>query len=134
MQRFSTPSVRRQRGLSMIGFLLVAVLVVMAAMVAMKLVPAYINFFSVKKILVSMGQEADFRGMSNADIRSAFARKATVDYVSVVKPEDLVIDRSSGVPVVSADYEFRSKLIGNVSLVVDFSASSDPNTASRQIE
>ncbi len=134
MKRFSTPSVRRQRGLSMIGFLLVAALVVMAAMVAMKLVPAYIEFFSVKKILVTMSQEADFRGKSNADIRSAFSRKTSADYVSVVKADDLMIDRSSGTPVVSVDYEFRTKLIGNVSLVVDFSASSDPTTASRQIE
>jgi hypothetical protein len=134
MKRFSTPSVRRQRGLSMIGFLLVAALVVMAAMVAMKLVPAYIEFFSVKKILVSMSQEADFRGKSNADIRNIFSRKTSADYVSVVKADDLMIDRSSGTPVVSVDYEFRTKLIGNVSLVVDFSASSDPNAASRQIE
>ncbi len=134
MKRFSTPSVRPQRGLSMIGFLLVAALVVMAAMVAMKLVPAYIEFFSVKKILVSMSQEADFRGKSNADIRNIFSRKTSADYVSVVKADDLMIDRSSGTPVVSVDYEFRTKLIGNVSLVVDFSASSDPNAASRQIE
>lgn len=134
MKCFSTPSVRRQRGLSMIGFLLVAALVVMAAMVAMKLVPAYIEFFSVKKILVSMSQEADFRGRSNADIRNIFSRKTSADYVSVVKADDLMIDRSSGAPVVSVDYEFRTKLIGNVSLVVDFSASSDPNAASRQIE
>ncbi len=134
MKRFSTPSVRRQRGLSMIGFLLVAALVVMAAMVAMKLVPAYIEFFSVKKILVSMGQEADFRGKSNADIRNAFSRKTAADYVSVVKADDLMIDRSSGTPVVSVDYEFRTKQNGNLSLVVEFIASSDPNAPSRPIE
>lgn len=134
MQHLSTLSVRPQRGLSMIGFLLVAALVVMAAMVAMKLVPAYVEFFSVKKILVSMGQEADFRGKSNADIRSDFSRKVAAGYVNVVKAEDLMIDRSSGIPVVSVEYEFRTKLVGNVSLVVDFSASSDSSTASRQIE
>jgi len=52
----------------------------------------------------------------------------------VVKPEDLSIDRRSGIPVVSAHYEFRSKLVGNVSLVVDFSTSSDPSAAPAQIE
>jgi hypothetical protein len=134
MKRFSIPSAPRQRGLSMIGFLLAAALVVMAAMVAMRLVPAYIEYFSVKKILVSMGQTVDFRGKSNADIRSDFSRKIAADYVSAVKAEDLMIDRSSGAPVVSVDYEFRTRLIGNMSLVVDFSASSDPTAALRQIE
>lgn len=129
MKRFSPLSVRHQQGLSMIGFLLVAALVVMAAVVAMKLVPAYIEYFSVKKILVSMGQEAGFRGKSNADIRSDFSRRITADYVNVVKAEDLMINRGTGVPVLSVEYEFRTKLIGNLSLVADFSASSDPTAA-----
>ncbi len=41
---------------------------------------------------------------------------------------------AAGVPVITADYEFRTKLVGNVSLVVDFSASSDPNAAPVQVE
>ena len=55
------PLQSQQRGLSMIGFLFVAAVLVMIAMLAMKLVPAYIEFFSVKKILATMGQVSDFR-------------------------------------------------------------------------
>ena len=131
---FARPTQSQQRGLTMIGFLFVAVILVMIAMLAMKLVPAYIEFFSVKKILATMGQESDLKSKSNADIRSDFATRAGVGYVTVVKPEDISIDRSGGVPVISADYEFRTKLAGNVSLVVDFSASSDPNAAYVQVE
>lgn len=125
---------RRQHGLSMFGFLFVAAVLVAVAMLAMKLVPAYIEFFSVKKILATMGQESDLRSKSNAEIRSDFTRRANVGYVTVVKPEDLSIDRRGGVPVVSVDYEFRTKLVGNASLVVDFSASTDPNAAPAEIE
>lgn len=124
----------QQRGLSMIGFLFVAMVLVFIAMLAMKLVPAYIEYFSVKKILAAMGQESDLKSESNADIRNSFIKRANVGYVTVVKPEDLTIDRSSGTPVISADYEFRTKLVGNVSLVVDFSASSDPNAAPVEVE
>ena len=124
----------RQRGVSMIGFLFFAVIALMLAMLAMKLVPAYIEFFSVKKVLATMGQDADLRSKSNAEIRNDFSRRAGVAYVTEVKSEDLSIDRRGGIPVISADYAFRTKLIGNVSLVVDFSASSDPNAAPPQIE
>ena len=55
----TSPMQSHQRGLSMIGFLFVAVVLVFVAMLAMKLVPAYIEFFSVKKILATMGREAD---------------------------------------------------------------------------
>ncbi|MHB1352004.1 MAG: DUF4845 domain-containing protein [Thiobacillus sp.] len=123
-----------QRGLSLSGFLFVVAMLAVVALLAMKLVPAYIEFFSVKKILATMGQEPDLKSKSNAEIRSDFMRRAGVSYVTVVKPEYLRIDRRTGVPVVSAEYEFRTKLVGNVSLVVDFSASTDPNAAPRDIE
>jgi hypothetical protein len=124
----------RQRGLTMFGFLFTAAVLVMVALLAMKLVPAYIEFFSVKKILSTMGQESDLKSKSNGEIRSDFARRASVGYVTVVKPEDLTVDRHGAVPVISADYAYRAKLVGNVSLVVDFSASSDPNAASVEVE
>lgn len=125
---------KQQHGLTMFGFLFVAVVLVVVAMLAMKLLPAYIEFFSVKKVLATMGQESDLRSKSNAEIRDDFTRRASVAYVTVVKPEDLSVDRSSGTPVISVAYEFRTKLVGNVNLVVDFSASSDPNAAPVQVE
>ncbi len=128
------PMQNQQRGLTMIGFLFVAFVLVMVAMLGMKLVPAYIEFFSVKKILATMGQDSDLKSKSNAEIRSDFIKRANVGYVTVVKPEDLSIDRRGGTLVVSAEYEFRSKLVSNVSLVVDFSASSDPNAVPAQLE
>lgn len=118
----------KQRGVSMFGFMLVAVVVIIFAMLAMKLVPAYIEFFSVKKILNAMGQDSETKSMSNADIRNSFAKRADVGYVKVVKPSDLDIDRSGGKMVISTEYEYRTPLLANISLVVDFKASS--NTAS----
>ena len=123
----------KQRGLSMIGFLFVAVVLFFVAMLAMKLVPAYIEFFSVKQILATLGQDPATKSMSNTEIRNSFSRRANVGYVTVVKPEDLSIDRSGRETVISTNYVFRTPLIANISLVVDFSASSavknDPNQA-----
>jgi len=125
---------QQQRGLTMFSFLFFAVVFIAIAMLAMKLVPAYIEFFSVKKILATMGQEPDLKSKTNADIRNDFSKRASVGYVTVVKPEDINVERQAGVPVISVEYEFRTKLVGNVSLVVDFSASSDPNAAPVEVE
>ncbi len=134
MHRVPAPPAR-QRGLTMFGFLFVAFFLVLIAMLAMKVVPAYIEYFSVKKILATMGQESDVKSKGNAAIREDFMKRASVGYVTVVKPDDLAIDRVNGVPVITADYEFRTTLIGNVSLVIDFKASSNPNaTAAADVE
>ncbi len=132
---YRTPPMQaRQRGLTMFGFLFVAVMLIFVAMLAMKLVPAYIEFYSVKGIIASMGNATDIRTKSNRDIRNDFDARANSSYVTVVKQDDLAITRQGGVPVISVDYEYRTKLIGNVSLVVDFSASSDPDAAPAQLE
>lgn len=123
-----------QRGLTMFGFLFAAIVFILIAMLAMKLVPAYIEFFSVKKILNTMGQDSALKSKGNAEIRGDFGRRASVGYVTAVKPDDLSIDRRGGGLVISADYQFRTVLVGNVSLVVDFSASSDPNAAAVEVE
>ncbi|MDT3705336.1 MAG: DUF4845 domain-containing protein [Thiobacillus sp.] len=128
------PVKSRQRGLSMIGFLFVAVMLVIIAMLAMKVVPAYIEFFGVKKVLADMAHQSDLRNMSNGEIRNDFDKRASVGYVKGVTGKDLVVDRRGGVPVVSADYTFRTRLVHNISLVIDFSASSDPSSAPPQID
>jgi Domain of unknown function (DUF4845) len=123
-----------QRGLTMFGFLFVAIMFIAAAILAMKLVPAYIEFFSLKKVLSTMGQDSGLKSMSNAEIRDSFRKRAGIGDVTSIKQEDLSIVRSSGIPVITAEYEFRTPLVGNVSLVVDFSASSDPNATRAEIE
>src|SRR5574340_1297482 len=128
------PVKSRQRGLSMIGFLFVAVMLVIIAMLAMKVVPAYIEFFGVKKVLADMAHQSDLRNMSNGEIRNDFDKRASVGYVKGVDGKDLVIDRRGSIPVVSADYTFRTRLVHNISLVIDFSASSDPSSAPPQID
>ena len=125
----------RQRGLTLFGFLFAAVVLILLAMLAMKVVPAYIEFFSIKKILNSMGQESSLKSKSNAEIRSDFMRRASADYVDGKRAEALLIERKAGVPTLSVDYEFRTPLAGNVSLVIEFKASSDPNaTAAADVE
>lgn len=125
------PMRTQQRGLSMIGFLFVAIVLVMLAMLAMKVVPAYIEFFGVKKVLADMAHQSDLRNMSNGEIRNDFDKRASVGYVEGVTGKDLMVDRRGGIPVVIAEYTFRTKLVHNVSLVIDFSASSDPKSAPR---
>jgi len=120
-----------QRGISMLGFLFVAIVLVLLAVLAMKVVPAYIEYFGVKKVLADMASQSDLRNMSNAEIRNDFDKRASVGYVKEVTGKDLVVNRAGGIPVVMAEYTFRTGLVHNISLVIDFSASSDPKAAPR---
>jgi len=116
---------RQQRGLSMIGLLFWGIIIVFVALVAMKLIPAYVEYFEVKRILNELGREIGDKNMSNGDIRERFGKRAMIDNITAVTPADLVISRENGQTVVSVDYAFQSPLVGNLSLLADFSASSE---------
>lgn len=116
---------QQQRGVTMVGMLLWGVVIVFAALVAMKLVPAYTEYFEVRRILKEIGSESGLKSMNNADIRERFDKRAMIDNITAVKAGDLKISRDGGRPVISVDYSYQTELIGNVSLLVDFSASSD---------
>ena len=114
----------QQRGMSMVGLLLWGIAIVFVALVAMKLVPAYMEFVTIKKILTDIGSEVGNKSMSNAEIRDRFARRAMIDNISTVAPGDLDITRENNRTVVSVEYTFQTPLVGNVSLLADFKASS----------
>ncbi len=119
----------RQRGLTMFSFLFVAVIVVFSALLTMKLVPAYMEFFTIKKILSDIGNNPNIKTMSNAEIRSTYGKRAMIDNISTVRPADLEIGRQDGVSVVSVNYTYQTSLVANISLLVEFSASSDSNSS-----
>ena len=55
---------RRQRGLSMIGFLFVAAVVLVVALLAFRMIPAYIEYYTIQKALE--GALADSNDLSTA--------------------------------------------------------------------
>lgn len=116
---------KKQKGATLLGMLVVAALLVFVAIVAMKIVPAYLEFMSVKKVLRAMHQEP-LNTMSSKEIKDAFSRKASMDYITVVSGSDLSIEKNeNGSVAVSVDYQVVKPVMGNVSVLIDFSASSD---------
>jgi hypothetical protein len=120
-------AVKKQQGATLLGMLIVGAFVVFVALIVMKVAPAYIEFMSVKKVLKAMQSES-LGTMSNKEIKDSFEKRASVAYVDTVKGSDLVIEKTpDGSAVVSVSYEVVKPIMGNVSVLIDFSARSDGN-------
>jgi Tfp pilus assembly protein PilV len=118
---------KRQRGISLIGTLIIAVLVIGAIILGMRTVPVYNEYFSVKKALASVVASGD--AQSPESLRNAFQRRADVDDIDTVKAKDLEISKDGNRYVVAAQWERRIPLVANVALVFSFSASSSGDSA-----
>lgn len=115
------PGARRQAGLSMIGFLLVAALVAMGVLVGVKLAPAYIEYYSLKNILKNMVNDHDMQTASVAELKRNFDNRAVIASVST-RSGDLTISKDGGSLTIGTSYSVKVPLVGNVSACLDFEA------------
>ncbi|MEH6437782.1 DUF4845 domain-containing protein [Massilia sp. DD77] len=112
-----------ERGVSLTGLIAVLVVLGIAAVFALKLIPAYLEYNAVKDAIV----KAKEAGGTVREMQAAFDRNAGINDVDAVRGRDLVITRDGGEPEVSFAYEKRVPLAGNVSLVIDFAGTTDPS-------
>lgn len=112
---------KQQRGLSLSGLLMGSVLLIVVAMLGIKVVPSYIEFFAIKKAVNAVASEKG-ESASVAQIRNAFDLRRSVDDFTSVTGADIEISKDSGGVVISAHYRKEIPLVGNAGLYINFSA------------
>jgi hypothetical protein len=112
----------QQRGLSIIGFLLVAVAVVAAAMVAFRVIPAYVEYFAVQKALQDQLADASRDPQDIASFRRGIGARFNTGYVDSVSPADVMVTRENNNFVATAQWERRLHMVGNASILLEFTA------------
>ncbi len=114
-----------QRGVSFPLIFIIAVILALLAVGAMKIGPAYMDFMTAKKAIVAVAASEGRTG-SVAEIRKGFGRRATIDNITVVTADELEISKDGGEVVISFAYAQKIPLFANVSVVIDFAASTVP--------
>ncbi len=112
----------RQSGLTIIGFVLVAAIVLSIAMIGFRVLPSYIEYFSVEKTLKQTLMNAPDNA-TIAKLRSDFDVKASADYIDSVRGRDLELTREGNELVLTASWNSQLHLVGNVSILLEFEAS-----------
>ncbi len=121
---------RRQRGLSFWGFLFVGVLAALALLVGFKVTPSVVEYYGIKKAITTVAAEAT-PGTTVTDIRNAFMRRQAIDDFSSVDGKDLDISKDGGDVVISVAYDKKIPLFANVSLLIEYEATSGKSKAKR---
>jgi uncharacterized protein DUF4845 len=115
----------KQRGMTFIGLVLIIAGVVFIATVGIKLYPSYMEFMTVKKAISRIGSQPGFAEMAPRDIKDSFDKSASIDNITAISSDDLVIAKGEGKPVVSVQYQAVVPIVANVSALLDFFASTD---------
>ena len=107
-----------QRGVTLMGLIIVLFIAIFVAMLGFKLIPAYIDFYTAKKAINAVARQ----GSSVAEIRRSFDLRSAIDDVKV-RASDLEITKEGNEMVVGFAYRKEVPLFANVGIYIDFAAS-----------
>ena len=111
----------KQRGLSLMSTIIGLAILGFVGIMAAKMVPAYIEYYSVKKILATMEQSGATKGTVK-EIRYAYEKLNGIEDVKSVRGEDLEVTKEGGEAVVTASWSVRVPMVANINACLDFTA------------
>jgi hypothetical protein len=114
-------SAKKQRGVSMLGILFIATAIILVAVGALKVIPAYLEFGSVKAA-VSAAKASGAKTV--VEVQKAFDKNAEVNSLSVISGKDLEVTKEGNDLVIVAKYDKKIPLFANVSVLIEFNANS----------
>ena len=111
-------NVERQQGMSLIGMLLLIVVIAFVALIGMKVIPMYIQYYSIKSTVESIRKEPQLAQMSPQDIQNAIQKRFDIGYVDNITARDLKIRNDRGGRVLDLVYEDERELFYKLSVVL----------------
>ncbi len=106
-----------QRGITLFGLLMWAILIGMLALVTMRVVPTTIEYFTIVKAINKVSGEA---GSTVPQIRIAFERQKEIDAITSISGKDLSITKENDQVVIGFAYDSEIELIKPVYLLIKY--------------
>ena len=114
----------KQRGMAVTSWVIVIAVVLFFTLLGIKLVPSYMEFYSIAKILESLAEDRSVKDSSTSQIRKVFDRRININSIYDFDPKSLKFrhgkGESKGKLIMEVEYEVRKKMVGNVDVVMTF--------------
>ncbi|MGH8145706.1 MAG: DUF4845 domain-containing protein [Rhodanobacteraceae bacterium] len=117
---------KRQSGISMVGFVIILVIAAFFAYTLMKLVPAYMDYFSVSKALNTVASQAKSSGMSADQIRNQLDTQQISQYFDdsdIAQGNVHVVTNPNGGSMLQLIYDKKIPWIYNIDFLLHFEKS-----------
>ena len=109
---------QQQRGITLFGLLLWAIVVGFVALIVMKVLPTMNEYFTIQKAINKIAQEG---GSTVPEIRAAFERTKEIEYsISSISAKDLKITKENDKVVISFAYDKEIELMSPVYLLIKY--------------
>ena len=111
---------RQQSGMSIIGIFAILVVAGFFAMCAIRMVPHYTEFLSVRKIVTDIAMEPETKEMSTRQIRRRLENIFNSNQIYALKASEVKIVRKRGLTYIDSRYEVRLPIAWRIDAVITF--------------
>jgi hypothetical protein len=115
----------KQRGITLTGFLVFAVIGIAALLLAFKIGPAYMEYMTIQKTFRALAAEPSMKTATRGEFNSAWNARSGMDNIKAIGYDDIQIDKDGSGIVLSAEYTVRVPLFANISALMEFKPRSD---------
>jgi hypothetical protein len=115
----------KQRGVTMVTIAAGLALLAFFVLIAITLVPVYIENFSVGSHVSRIGKDVRASEVTKEEIRKTLLKRFGIDDVKSVERQDISITDIPGGYQVEVDYEVRKHFLGNVDVVIYFTETTE---------
>ena len=112
----------RQRGITLLGILILVTFVGLFVYAGIRLVPVYLEYMNIAKTLESLKSETG-GAASPQSVRNILAKRFDASYITSLDPKDVEVTKEGEFLVVRAAYDATTPFVGNVDFVVHFDKS-----------
>ena len=88
--------------------------------IALNVVPVFINDHSVKTMMINLGADASLRGATPKKIKDTIKKRLRVNNVYSVTTDNITIKKGKHDYIVTIEYEPRGKLLGPLDYIISF--------------
>ena len=118
----------RQRGMTMLGILVLVVVVGAWVYAGIRMTPKYLEYMRVASTLEKVRDEYDSNpGTTEFMLRKAVERHFDIEMVEIITSNDIEIKKEGGTFTMRAAYDDTVPLAGNVSFLLEFDKSVEVN-------
>ena len=115
--------VKKQRGMTMMSWLIVLAIAVFFMLIGIKIIPTYLENYSIQQVLKNMENDRSVRKMAPMEMRQSFLKRLKINGVYTFDQDAIKIKKEKTGTSFSVEYEIRKPVAGNVSILMEFSES-----------
>jgi len=110
----------RQKGLTLVGFLLVLFLIGFFSLLVLKIGPVYLEHYKVVSSLESLKKDNEITSKSREEILTLLQKRWEINMVERVTAKDVKITKQGSYLKVEIAYDVAEHLFGNVDALLHF--------------